>query len=242
MKRLLLMILKNFWRVPTAYWKLCHYAKNTDRYSEEEKYRHIQYIMKTAVKSGNVDLKVYGKENMPENDGFMMYANHQGLFDIVALAASCEKPWAVVLKKELNKLPVLKQMVDCTKSFPMDREDVRQSMKVIQAVTKEVEGGRNYLIFPEGTRSKKGNKLLDFHGGSFKCALKAKCTILPIAFIDSFKVLDQKGTGKVTVQLHYLEPITYEEYKDLKTIELAQLVRSRIEKVVSENAYCDIWA
>lgn len=124
----------------------------------------------------------------------------------------------------------------------MDREDVRQSMKVIQAVTKEVEGGRNYLIFPEGTRSKQGNNLLDFHGGSFKCALKAKSTILPIAFIDRFKILDQKGIGKVTVQLHYLQPITYEEYKNLKTTGLARLVRSRIEKVVSENAYCDIWA
>ena len=46
-------------------------------------------------------------------------------------------------------------MVDCTKSFPMDREDIRQSMQVILSVTKEVENGRNYLIFPEGTRSKK---------------------------------------------------------------------------------------
>lgn len=64
-------------------WKLCHYAKHTDEYSEEEKYKHIQYIMKLAVKSGNVDLKVFGKENIPKNDGFMMYANHQGLFEFL---------------------------------------------------------------------------------------------------------------------------------------------------------------
>ena len=192
--------------------------------------------MKLAVKSGNIDLQVYGKENIPKEDGFLIYANHQGLFDIVALAATCDRPWAAVLKKELYKLPVLKQMVDCTKSYPMDREDIRQSMQVIQAVTKEIEKGRNYLIFPEGTRSKKGNQMLDFHGGSFKCATKAKCPILPIAFIDSFKVLDQKGSKKVTVQLHYLEPIYYEEYKGLNTVELARLVRSRIEKTVSEMA------
>ena len=192
--------------------------------------------MKLAVKSGNIDLQIYGKENIPKEDGFLIYANHQGLFDIVALAATCDRPWAAVLKKELYKLPVLKQMVDCTKSYPMDREDIRQSMQVIQAVTKEIEKGRNYLIFPEGTRSKKGNQMLDFHGGSFKCATKAKCPILPIAFIDSFKVLDQKGSKKVTVQLHYLEPIYYEEYKGLNTVELARLVRSRIEKTVSEMA------
>jgi 1-acyl-sn-glycerol-3-phosphate acyltransferase len=234
------MVLKNFWKVPGAYGKLCHYAKHTDKYSEEEKYRHIQYIMKTAVKSGNIDLKVYGTENIPKEDGFLMYANHQGLFDIIALAASCERPWGAVLKKELYKLPLLKQMVDCTKSFPMDREDIRQSMEVIQATTKEVQKGRNYLIFPEGTRSKMGNKMLEFHGGSFKCATKAKCLILPIAFIDSFKVLDQKGSKQVTVQIHYLEPIPYEEYKDLKATELAKMVHTRIEKTVSEKAYCDI--
>ena len=56
----------------------------------------------------------------------------------------------------------------------MDREDIKQSMQVIQAVTKELEKGRNYLIFPEGTRSKNGNKVGEFKGGSFKAAMKAK--------------------------------------------------------------------
>ena len=53
-------------------------------------------------------------------------------------------------------------------------------------------------------------------------------------------MLDQKGSKKVTVQLHYLEPIYYEEYKGLSTVELAKLVRTRIEKTVYEKAYCDI--
>lgn len=235
MNRLVLMVLKNFWKVPGAYGKLCYYAKHTDKYDEEVKYKHIQYILKIAVKSGNIDLQVFGKENIPNKDGFLIYANHQGLFDIIALVASCDKPWAAVLKKELYKLPFLKQMVDCTKSFPMDREDIRQSMQVIQSVTKEVKNGRNYLIFPEGTRSKNGNRMLEFHSGSFKCATKAKCPILPVAFIDSYKPLDQKGSKKVTVQLHYLKPIYYEEYKELNTVELAKMVHSRIERTISEK-------
>ena len=96
------------------------------------------------------------------------------MFDIMAMAASCDRPWAVVLKKELYHLPFLKQLVACTKSYPMDREDIRQSMQVIQAVTKEVEKGRNYLIFPEGTRSRQENRMVEFHSGSFKCATKSK--------------------------------------------------------------------
>ena len=236
MNRILLMVLRNFWRVPGAYWKLCHYAKYTDKYPEDEKYRHIQYILKLAVKSGNINLNVFGKENIPKENGFLMYGNHQGMFDILAIAATCDNPLGAVLKKELAEIPFLKQIKECTKSFPMDREDIKQSMGVILKVIEEVKKGRNYLIFPEGTRSKTGNHLLEFHSGSFKCAVKAKCPILPVAFVDSFKVLDQKGCKPVTVQIHYLEPIMYEEYKDMKTVELANLVKSRIEEVVKANS------
>ena len=187
------------------------------------------------AKSGNINLKVSGKENIPKENGFLMYGNHQGMFDILAIAATCDNPLGAVLKKELAEIPFLKQIKECTKSFPMDREDIKQSMGVILKVIEEVKKGRNYLIFPEGTRSKTGNHLLEFHSGSFKCAVKAKCPIVPVAFVDSFKVLDQKGCKPVTVQIHYLEPIMYEEYKDMKTVELANLVKSSIEEVVKKN-------
>lgn len=235
MNRLALMILRNLPLVPGAYIKLCHYAKHTDKYPEEVKYKHIQYIFKKATDSGNMEVKVVGQENIPKENGFLMYSNHQGLFDILAIAAYCDAPWGAVLKKELYKIPFMKQIVDCTYSFPMDREDIKQSMQVIQAVTKEVQKGRNYLIFPEGTRSKNGNEMLEFHGGSFKCATKAKCPILPIALIDTHKIFDEKGSKPVTIQIHYLKPIPYEEYKGMKTMELAKLVHDRIEQTIKEN-------
>ena len=236
MNRLVMMILKNFWHVPGAFGKLCHYAKHTDEYPEPEKWKHIQYILDLAVKGGNIDLQVYGKENIPTRGGFMLYGNHQGLFDVVAIASSCDIPLAIVYKKELKDVPFLKQIYACTNSFAMDREDVRQSLTVIQAVTKEVQNGRNYVIFPEGTRSRKGNEMLEFHGGSFRCAVKAKCPIVPMALIDSYKVLDQKGSAPVSVQIHYLTPIPYEEYKELKTVELAALVKSRIQQTIDQYA------
>ena len=228
------MVLRNLHIVPGAWFKLCRYAKHTDDYPEIEKWNHIRYILSRAVKSGNVELKVTGVENIPTDRSFLLYANHQGMFDVIALVVSCEKPLAAVFKKELSDVPLLKQIVACTKSFALDRENVRQSLEVIQAVTTEVTNGRNYVIFPEGTRSKNGNVMGEFHGGSFKCALKAKCPILPVAFIDSFKVLDQKGSAPVSVQLHYLSPIPYEEYQGMKAVEVAALVRGRIEETIQE--------
>ena len=219
MNRIVTMVLKNLWHVPGAWFKLCNYAKHTDAYPEAEKWSHIQHILRLAIKGGNIDLQLTGLENIPAENGFMMYANHQGMFDVLAIAATCDAPLGAVLKKELYDVPFLHQIAVCTKSFAMDREDVRQSLTVIQNVTEEVKNGRNYLIFPEGTRSKQGNQMLEFHGGSFRCATKSKCPILPIALVDSYKVLDQKGSAPVTVQLHYLKPIAYEEYADMKPAE-----------------------
>ncbi len=235
MNRLVMMVLKNIFAVPGLYSKLCRHAANPDKFPEQERWDHIAKIMQRAIKAGNVDLEVTGLENIPTEGGFMMYANHQGMFDVVAIAATCPTPLGAVLKKELKDVPLLKQITASTKSFPMDREDVRQSLEVIKGVTEEVQKGRSYLIFPEGTRSKNGNVMGEFHGGSFRCAVKTKCPILPVAVVDCFKVLDQKGSKPVRVQLHYLKPIAYEEYVGMKAAEVAALVKSRIQECLDRN-------
>ena len=235
MNRIVTMVLKNLPIVPGAWQKLCRYAKHPEKYSEEEMYRHIQYILKRAVRGGNIDLQVSGTENIPKDGGFMLYANHQGMFDVLAVAATCDIPVGAVLKKELYDIPFLHQVAICTKSFPMDREDVRQSLTVIQSVIREVKAGRNYLIFPEGTRSRNGNQMGQFHSGSFRCATRSKCPIVPVALVDSFRVLDQKGSKPVTVQIHYLKPICWEEYGNLKTTELAALVKERIAQAIEAH-------
>ena len=235
MNRIVTMVLKNLPIVPGAWQKLCRYAKHPEKYSEEEMYRHIQYILKRAVRGGNIDLQVSGTENIPKEGGFMLYANHQGMIDVLAVAATCDIPVGAVLKKELYDIPFLHQVAICTRSFPMDREDVRQSLTVIQSVIREVRAGRNYLIFPEGTRSRNGNQMGQFHSGSFRCATRSKCPIVPVALVDSFKVLDQKGSKPVTVQIHYLKPICWEEYGNLKTTELAALVKERIAQAIQAH-------
>ena len=236
MNRLALMVLRNIHRLPGLYMKLCHYAKHTDEYPEQEKWDHISKIMQYAVKSGNVNLTCTGLENIPApGNPFMIYGNHQGMFDIVALAATCPTPLGAVLKKELVGVPLLDQIRDCTKSFPMDRDQVRQSPTVIQNVIAELKNNRAYIIFPEGTRSKTGNTMGEFHGGSFRPVVKTKCPIVPLCFINSFAVLDQKGSKPLEVQMHYLKPIQPEEYEGMKAAEIAAMVKERIQACIDEN-------
>ena len=195
----------------------------------------LRFITLRANKGGNVHIDVHGEENIPKENGFMFFPNHQGLYDVLAVVEACPKPFSVVAKKEVANVPFLKQVFACMKAYMIDREDVRQSMQVIINVTNEVKKGRNYLIFAEGTRSKNGNEVQTFKGGSFKAATKARCSIVPVALIDSFKPFDTNTISPVTVQVHFLKPLLYEDYKDLKTNEIAAMVKDRIQETIHEN-------
>lgn len=162
MKRILFMVMRNIILVPYMWCKLCYYAAHVDRYPEQKRYEMLKFIVSRANKGGNVRIDVHGRENIPKENGFMFFPNHQGLYDVLAIVEACPKPFSVVAKKEVKNIQFLKQVFACMKAFTIDREDVRQSMQVIMNVSKEVSKGRNYLIFAEGTRSKQGNKAVGF--------------------------------------------------------------------------------
>ncbi len=235
MNRLAQMVLKNILRLPGVYGKLRHYAKHVEDYPEEERFAYIRYILTLAVKAGRVEIRAFGQEHIPESGGVLFYGNHQGMFDVMAFALTCVRPIGAVFKKELEGYPVVKEVAACTGSFAMDRDNVRQSMTVIRNVTEEVVKGRCYMIYPEGTRSKKGNEMGEFHAGSFRCAVKSGCPVVPVAVVDSFRVLDQKGSAPISMEIHYLPAISSEEYRDMKTGELAELVKSRIAEKLAER-------
>lgn len=237
MKRIIMMVLRNLLFVPYGWFRLCYYAAHVDKYTEEERYGMLKDICRHANKGGRITIDAHGIENIPAEGGFMFYPNHQGLYDVLAIVDACPRPFSVVAKKEVGQIPFLKQVFTCMKAFIMDREDIKQSMQVILNVIKEVNAGRSYLIFAEGTRSKKGNELLEFKGGSFKAATKTKCPIVPVALIDSYKAFDTGSVKPLTVQVHFLTPILYEEYQNMKTTEIAAEVKRRIESVIAENVY-----
>ena len=148
MRRILLMVLRNIFFVPVYWYKLCYHARHVDKYTEEEHYKLLKYIDHRANTSGNIHIEVHGQENIPEQDGFMFYPNHQGLYDVLAIMEACPRPFAVVAKKEVADVPFLKQVFTCMKAYMIDREDVRQSLQVIVNVSNDVKNGRNFLIFP----------------------------------------------------------------------------------------------
>ena len=116
MKRILLMIFRNILLVPYAWCKLCYHAAHTEKYTDEEQYALLKYITLRANRGGNVKIASSGVENLPKENGFMFFPNHQGLYDVLAIIEACPRPFAVVAKKEIANIQFLKQVFACMKA------------------------------------------------------------------------------------------------------------------------------
>ncbi len=164
-----------------------------------------------------------------------MYPNHQGKYDALGIISSHERPCTLVMDRNKSNGLLVREFVDLLNGKRMDIRDVRQAMKIILKVSEEVAEGRRYIIFPEGGYDHNHNNVEDFKAGSFKSALRARVPIVPVAIIDSYKVFNGRGLGKIQTQVHFLEAIPYEEYKDMKTQEIAGLVKQRIEQAIESK-------
>ena len=59
-----------------------------EEYVEEYNYGYVRYVIDVMRKTGKIDTKVYGVENLPKDGGYMMYPNHEGKYDVYGLILS----------------------------------------------------------------------------------------------------------------------------------------------------------
>ena len=233
MNRIVYMVLRNLYRAPYWFFVIYRFCRENDHHTLEERYAFLSRMVKKINCSGRVEVVGRGVDKLPKKDGYILFPNHQGLFDSLALFATYPRPFGIVIKQEAAKWILVKQVIQAIKGISIDREDLKASVEVIHQVTEEVKNGRNFVIFPEGTRSREGNQILPFKSGTFKSAVNAKCPIVPVALIDSFKPFDLPSIKRVKVQVHYLDPIYPEEYAGMKTKEIASLVHDRIQREIN---------
>lgn len=228
------MIARNIYKFPGLIGKM---RKLTflGNHSEEERYRYLQKVITMFQKTGYTKTEVYGEENLPEEGGYTMYSNHQGKYDAFGIVSMHKKPCTVVMDKAKSYAIFINEVIDLIKGKRLDKEDVKQGLMIINEVAEEVKRGKRYIIFPEGSYTKeKKNSLIDFKPGCFKVSLKSKTPIVPVTIIDSYKAWNTSSLKTVTTQVHFLKPICYEEYKGMKTQQIAEMVRERIREKIEE--------
>ena len=228
MLRFIYVIIRSIPIIPYYIYQMKRYYNNPDKYSEQDCYSLALKVIRLIKRNGRIDTHITGTENLPKKGGYIMYSNHQGKYDAIGIMTGHQKPCTFVIAKKQSKPLITTQFVDLIRAKRLDFDDIRQQVYIMNTVTEEVKAGRRYLIFPEGGYSDNRNNLQEFKIGSFKCAEKAKCPIVPVVVYDSYKPFSINSLKRVYTQVHFLEAIPYEEYKGRKTVQLRDLVVQRI--------------
>lgn len=235
MLRFIYVIITNLFRAPYIITKMRYMADHPEKYAENQRYQLTKQVIGYMMKSGNIKTQVFGTENLPKSKGYIITPNHQGKYNALGIILSHEKPCSLVMDLKKSNTILVSEFLDLLQGKRMSVHDVRQAMKIIQGISKELKTGRNFIIFPEGGyKFNNRNRLGEFKAGSFKSAVMAKAPIVPVAIFDSYKVFNSFYLGKVITQVHFLKPLYYEEYKFLKTVEIAALVKKQIQDKIEE--------
>ncbi len=216
--------------------KSSHYIRHPEKYDDEICFALAQKLISIIRKKGKISTKVFGRENLPYEGGYVMYSNHQGRYDALGIMGSHPKPCSVVMDSRRARMPISNEFIGLVRGKRLDKTDLRQQVRIMQEVSEEVKKGKRFLLFPEGGYTDNHNTLQDFLPGSFKCAQKAKCPIVPVAIWDSYKPFEGRSLKRVETQVHFLEPIFYETYEGKSTAQIRDMVRSRIEERMNEIA------
>ncbi len=235
MLRLIMIVLKNLFRAPFFVKKMRRMGSNKEKYSEEIRYAYARSALGGWIrKSGKIETLVYGKENLPKEGGYVMYPNHQGKYDVLGIVYAHERPCTFVMDKAKSYTFIVREIVDMIGAKRIELHSVRNGLKVMNEITEEVKLGKRFILFSEGGYKKNKNHVQEFKPGSFKCAMNAKCPVVPVALIDSYKPFGSPGIGRVYTKVVFLPPINYEEYKGMKSVELSNLVKERIIEKMEE--------
>lgn len=235
MWRFYYVIARNSHVLPGIILKMRKMIANPNKYSEKDRYDYLQTIVKRMKRTAYIQTEVFGEENLPKEGGYMMYPNHQGKYDAYGVIGAHKEPCSIVMDKNKSYYPFITELVQMVQGKRLDIHDVRQGITIINEMIEEVKQGRRFILFPEGGYEEgKKNTLSDFKSGSFKVPIKTNTPVVPVAIIDSYRVFNTMDLGTICTQVHFLKPILPEEYQGMKTKELAELVKARIQNKIDE--------
>lgn len=187
----------------------------------------IKQITSVPLHFFRMRLKVTGLESLPKDMGFTIYSNHSSWIDPTLIMNSLYNYPVIGLGKESAfKIPIIGKFAPKLGFVMIIREDPRQSARAIKIVVSRVKEGYSMIIFPEGTRNSNHDTVLDFKAGAFKVALRSELPIVPLTLVKPIKKKWRLFT-KIKIVVH--EPIEYNDFKNMATIDIAKKVQKIIE-------------
>ena len=169
--------------------------------------RIIHNWARRLLAAAGARVTVEGLENLPEGTAVFV-SNHQSYFDIPLVLGYLGDPKGLVSKKEIDRIPFIRQWMRELGCVFLDRENLRASVSALGDASDRVATGYSMVVFPEGTRSETG-EVGEFKAGAFKIAQKNKVPVVPFVLEGSSRLMGKHSLwihpASVTVKI--LEPI-----------------------------------
>lgn len=148
-------------------------------------------------------LEVHGKENIPQNNDYIVASNHLSTLDPPLVCAVMPRNVAFMAKKELFDIWSLRLFLNWLGAFAVNREKLGPStIKTVKAI-KDSEWV--FGIFPQGTREEPGT-ISGVTKGFASIAKITKCGILPVGITGTNEVKRLPFTGKIIVNIGKVIP------------------------------------
>ncbi|HEV3094842.1 MAG TPA: lysophospholipid acyltransferase family protein [Solirubrobacteraceae bacterium] len=130
-------------------------------------------------------LEGVGAERIPTRGAAIIAANHRSFLDPFVIGALARRPVYYMAKRELFEHPLQARLLSALGAFPVDRgAGDEQAMLTALAL---LERGECVLIFPEGTRMRRG-PLGNPRRGIGRMALQSGAPVVPVAVIGTDRV------------------------------------------------------
>lgn len=193
----------------------------------------VNWAFRVVLFLAGTNVTVKGEENVPKDEPVLYIGNHRSYFDIILTYVRVPRPTGYIAKKEMLRWPLLVNWMRNLHCLFLDRNDVKQGLKVILSAIDKVNSGISICIFPEGTRNKTNHTFMEFHEGSFKIATKTGCPIVPMTIYNSADIFEDHlpKIKKANVILEYGKPIYI---KDLPK-EDQKKIGAYTQNVIKEN-------
>ncbi len=141
-------------------------------------------------------MKIEGRENIIENQPFLICSNHSSFLDIPCLYSIFDKYFVFTGKKEVEKWPLFNIFYKSGMNILVDRYNKMGLLKAFKRMMEVIDEGHPLVILPEGTISKNAPKLTEFKTGAVSLAIRKQVPILPITFTTNWIRLQRKGLLK----------------------------------------------
>lgn len=113
-------------------------------------YLRVMYFLERHILK--LDYEVRGLEHLPKDGSFLIAAKHQSTYETLKLHFIFDDP-AIILKKELLKIPVWGWFLWRTDPIAINRSNRKKASKqIIDGAKRIMTQNRPIIIFPQGTR------------------------------------------------------------------------------------------